>query len=204
MSSDDQSADCSVNGDDVEVVIVAALDEGRVIGQGGALPWHLPADMRHFKEVTMGHPVIMGRRTYESMGRPLPGRENIVVTRSPGDVEAPGCRVVGGLDQARRHVVDAGHRRAMVIGGQSLYEQLLPIADRMELTVVHGRHDGDTFFPCFDSDEWTVVERRFRPADDDHDRAMTFVTLCAAVDRPRRVDVDAANRQLPRILHTED
>lgn len=171
---------------DVELVIVAALDEERAIGRDGRLPWKLPADLRHFKETTMGHPLVMGRKTREAIGRALPGRDNIVLTRR-SDVEFADSIVVHSLDEACQQIEELGATRAMIIGGASIFEQALPRVDRMVLTLVEGRHDGDTFFPAFQGEQWEIVDTRVREADEDNERGMVFVTLEAAVESPRTV-----------------
>ncbi len=159
------------------ISFVVALDEGRVIGRDGALPWRLPDDMLRFREITMGHPVLMGRKTYESLPerfRPLPGRENIIVTRQRG-YEAPGCRVVHSVAEAVERLQD--REEVMVIGGAQIFAQLLPQADRLYLTLVHGRHEGDVFFPLLDPDEWQEVSREEHTADERHATAFSFVIL---------------------------
>lgn len=139
------------------VVLVAAVADNGVIGNAGAIPWRLPEDMRHFKAVTRGHPVLMGRLTFESIGRPLPDRTNIVVTRDPA-WSADGVTVVGsveeGLAVARRHGEDV-----MVIGGAQVYAAALPVADVQVLTEVHQEPEGDTYYPEFDRSAWTETRR---------------------------------------------
>lgn len=162
--------------DDVEITIVAAVDEQKVIGKEGTLPWHLPADMRHFKTITMGHPVVMGRKTFESIGTPLPGRTNIVLSRRT-DYEAPGCIVVGGVDEAIDAACTEDTDRIMVIGGEAVFRQFLPRTDAMELTTVHGEYDGDVYFPEFDEDDWEVVDETHREADEANEVALTFRRL---------------------------
>lgn len=137
----------------------------RVIGRDNALPWRLPADLAHFKKVTMGHPIVMGRRTYESIGRPLPGRMNIVVTRNAA-FQAPGCTVVRSLDAAWKAAGDAGE--VCVIGGTSLFAETLPIADVIHLTEVEADVPGDTYFPEFDRSQWREKEIARQPADARH------------------------------------
>lgn len=149
------------------IALIAALDEAGVIGYEGGVPWRLPVDMRWFREKTMGKPVIMGRRTYESIGRPLPGRRNIVVTRQRG-YEAPGCEVVASPAAALASAAALQPEEIMVIGGAALYAALLPHASRLYLTYVRGRFPGDTYFPSFDRDEWEVVEETAHPADERH------------------------------------
>jgi dihydrofolate reductase len=138
------------------VTLVVASAANGVIGARGALPWHLPADLKHFKAKTLGRPVVMGRRTHESIGRPLPGRLNIVVTRQP-DYPAPGCTVVGSLDAAFAAAGDAPE--VCVIGGGELYREVLPRADRVELTEIHADFEGDAHFPPLDRTQWREVAR---------------------------------------------
>lgn len=145
--------------------LVVAMDRNRVIGLDNALPWRLPDEMAHFKRVTMGHPIIMGRRTWESIGKPLPGRKNIVVTRNRS-YEAPGCTVVGSLEEAWKAA--AGAKEACVIGGTSLFEESLPVADTLHLTEVEAEVAGDTWFPEFDRSLWVEHEVSRHPADSRH------------------------------------
>lgn len=142
----------------MRVVLIAAMAENRVIGVEGRLPWKLPEDLKRFKRLTMGHAIIMGRKTWDSLGRPLPGRENVVVTRQKA-FAAPGATVVHSLDEALAHVRARGETEAYVIGGGELYTQALPLADRLELTLVHGTFDGDTRFPEYDAGAWREVSR---------------------------------------------
>jgi len=142
--------------------LVVAVARNGVIGRDNALPWRLPADLAHFKKVTLGHPVIMGRRTHESIGRALPGRENIVVSRNR-DYAAAGCTVVGSLDAAWKAAGAAGE--ACVIGGTSLFREALPVADVIHLTEVEADVPGDTFFPEFDRREWRETEIARHAAD---------------------------------------
>ncbi|MBI2316124.1 MAG: dihydrofolate reductase [Betaproteobacteria bacterium] len=137
------------------MAIVAALDRRRVIGRGGALPWRLPEDLKRFKSLTLGHSVVMGRRTLESIiavsGKPLPGRENIVITRNAA-YSAPGCRVVHTLEDALAIAGAAGE--AFVIGGAEIYALALPLAQRLYLTEIDAEFEGDAFFPEFDRSAW--------------------------------------------------
>ena len=152
-----------------EIVIVAAVAEkNRVIGDGKDLPWHIPEDLRHFKRLTLGHPLVMGRRTFESLlhqfGGPLPGRENVVLTRHPVRVDHPGIRVYSSLDEALAAFSDRD--QISIGGGATIYEQTLPLADRLELTRVEGDYDGDTFFPPFEHLLGTAFElERREPRD---------------------------------------
>lgn len=142
------------------LALVAACGRGRVIGIGNRLPWHLPEDMKFFRETTRGKPVIMGRKTWESLPdafRPLPGRLNIVVSRNPG-YHAPGAQVVGSLPDA---LTAAGEAEiACVIGGAELYRQALPLADRLILTEIDQDYPGDAFFPAFTPKEWAEASRQ--------------------------------------------
>jgi dihydrofolate reductase len=156
------------------ISLIVAAAENNVIGRDGRLPWHLPADLRRFKSLTMGKPIVMGRRTFESIGKPLPGRRNIVVTRRAG-YEAPGCEVVGSIDAALAAAVDADE--IMVIGGGDVYRQLLPRADRIFFTRVHFECDGDAIFPELDADEWRVAEEETHAADAANEHAFTAITL---------------------------
>ncbi|HTQ76715.1 MAG TPA: dihydrofolate reductase [Burkholderiales bacterium] len=138
------------------VYLVAAIARNGVIGARGKLPWQLPEDLRHFRRLTLGHPVIMGRRTWTSLGRPLPGRENIVVSRRAG-FEAPGASVAGSLEAAV--ALCEGEPLAFVIGGADLYAAALPLADGLVLTEIDRDYDGDTRFPAWDRGAWKVLQR---------------------------------------------
>lgn len=137
--------------------IIAAMTERRVIGRENKLPWHIPEDLRRFKAITLGHPVIMGRRTFESIGRPLPGRRNIVVTQTP-DYTPSGVQIAPGLEEALA-LCPPGEGERFVIGGARMFTEALPLADRLYLTFVHRDFEGDVYFPAFDlKGEFTVVE----------------------------------------------
>lgn len=145
--------------------LVVAVARNGVIGRDNRLPWHLPAELAHFKRVTMGHPVVMGRRTFESIGKALPGRMNIVVSRNR-DFKAEGCTVVPSLDAAWVEAGDASE--VCVIGGTSLFREALPVADRIHLTQVEADVPGDTYFPAFDRGEWVEKEVARHGADERH------------------------------------
>lgn len=152
------------------IALVAALTRNRVIGRDGGMPWHLPADLRHFRRLTRGQTVVMGRKTYASIGRPLPDRVNIVVTRDR-QFAAPGCEVV--------HSVAAllGDGRPLyVIGGAELYRAFLPHADRMHLTRIHADLPGDTFFPAYDERAWRLTSAEAHPRDERNAYDLTFET----------------------------
>ncbi|WP_308911836.1 dihydrofolate reductase [Pseudokordiimonas caeni] len=154
--------------------IVVAMAANRIIGRDNGLPWHLPADLKHFKAVTMGKPVVMGRKTFESIGRPLPGRRNIVVTRNAG-WQGEGVDVTTSLDAAIALAHEASET-VMVIGGADIYRQALPKVDRIHLTEVEVTVDGDASFPELDPTEWHEVARESFPAEDGRP-AYAFVTL---------------------------
>ena len=154
--------------------IVVAVAENGVIGRDNQLPWRLPADLKRFKAVTMGKPIVLGRRTYESIGRPLPGRTNIVITRQR-DLSIAGCVVVDSIDAALRHAQSAAE--IAVIGGADIFRETLPRVQRIYLTRVHARVPGDIYFPALDPSEWREADAEFHPADELHAHAFSFVTL---------------------------
>ncbi|MBM3367674.1 MAG: dihydrofolate reductase [Betaproteobacteria bacterium] len=145
------------------VYLVAAVAANGVIGANGAMPWHLPEDLRHFKALTLGHPVVMGRRTWESIGKPLPGRENIVISRRAG-FDAPGASVASSLSAAL--ALCAGEAMVFVIGGGELYRESLPLAHGLVLTEIHRAYDGDTRFPDWDRAPWRETQRKAQTAAD--------------------------------------
>ncbi len=157
----------------MHLTLVAALDRSFAIGKDNALPWHLPADLKRFKALTMGKPVLMGRRTAESLGRPMPGRRNLVLTRQE-TVPFAGMEVVGSVEQARDAV--EGAEELCVIGGGEIFGLTLPLATRMHLTWVDARvADADAFFPRFDAGQWTINHRAQHPADAKHAFPFEFV-----------------------------
>jgi len=149
------------------------MGKNRVIGFDGGMPWHLPADLKHFKAVTMGHPVVMGRRTFESIGKALPGRRNVVLSRSL-DPAPEGCEVAASLAEALR-VLEPGP--VMVIGGGELYRTALPVASRMELTFIDTAPEGDTHFPDWHKAQWSLAAMSRRPADAANPCALVFCSL---------------------------
>jgi dihydrofolate reductase len=142
--------------------LIAAIAANRVIGSNNALPWHLPADLRRFKALTMGHPVVMGRKTYASIGRPLPGRRNLVVTRNRG-YSAPGCEIAHSLDAAI--AACRGAQEIFVIGGAELYRESLPRAHSLEFTEIHAVFEGDATFPQFPLEQWREAAREIHGAE---------------------------------------
>lgn len=159
----------------MNISLIAAIAENRVIGAHNKLLWQLPDDLKRFKELTRGHPVIMGRKTYESIGRPLPGRKNIVITHKVG-LEISGCEVVSSLDEAIASAKSGMPEEIFIIGGGEIYRQAMATADRMYLTHVHASPTGDVLFPEFDASEWKVIEEEEHPVDKDHALRFTYKT----------------------------
>ncbi len=155
------------------ISIIVAVSTNNVIGIRGNLPWKLSDDLKRFKQLTMGKPIIMGRLTWESIGRPLPGRQNIVLTRQT-DFMAEGCDVVVSPDEALAAAADA--KEIMVIGGSQIYELFLPKASRLHVTRVHADIDGDSFFPEINDSEWMLVVTEAHPANDANQFAFDFTT----------------------------
>ena len=150
------------------------MDRSRLIGEGDRLPWRLPADLRRFKKITMGKPVVMGRRTHDSIGRPLPGRRNLVLSRNPR-YRAEGCEVVADLASALEICNEADE--VMIIGGAQIYAQALPLTGRMHLTLIDAVFSGDTWFPDYDEREWREAFREDHAAGEESPFAFSFVDL---------------------------
>jgi dihydrofolate reductase len=144
--------------------LIWAMDQNRLIGNKNSLPWHLPADLAFFKRTTMGKPIVMGRKTFDSIGRPLPGRQNIVITRD-STFSAEGCDIANGIEEAMS-LVSAEEREVMLIGGASLYLQTLEQADTLHLTQIHHAFSGDTWFPEINMTEWSEAYREDFDADE--------------------------------------
>jgi len=156
---------------DPTITLIVAVADNGVIGRDNTLPWHLPDDLKRFKRLTMGKPIVMGRKTFDSIGKPLPGRQNIVVTRDT-NYRRDGVTVVHDADAALRAA--GAVPEIMVIGGAELFRTLLPRAGRLHLTRVHGNIDGDVVWPALDERAWRVVERESHSADERHAWPMTF------------------------------
>lgn len=155
------------------ISLIAAMARNRVIGRDNAMPWHLPADLAHFKRVTLGKTIIMGRHTFESIGRALPGRKNIIISRQEG-YRAEDCIVVNSVDAA----LDAADSdEVMIIGGGQLYADMLHRADRLYLTLIDAELDGDTYFPDYEVYDWREIERETHGPDEKNTYAYAFVTL---------------------------
>jgi len=158
----------------MQLSIIVAMDRNRVIGNNDTLPWHISADLKNFKKITMGKPIVMGRKTHESIGRPLPGRENIIITRDK-TWQAEGCTVLNSIDEIFEHCRDV--EEVMITGGSEIYKHTLDKATRLYLTEVHTEVKGDTFFPDFDRSEWSEVSREAFKADEKNDYDYSFILL---------------------------
>jgi len=160
----------------VIISLLVAMDEKRGIGKDGKLPWRLSSDLNRFRELTMGHHIIVGRKTFESIGKPLPGRQTIVVTRNP-NYAVENCLIASSVESALALAKSRGETEAFVIGGADIYAQALGVADRIYLTEVHAEVDADRFFPEFDRSAWTERESSYQPADEKNQHACTFRLL---------------------------
>lgn len=158
----------------MRISAIFAISENGVLGKENKLPWHLPADLQHFKTITLGKPILLGRKTYQSIGRPLPGRCNVVVSHDV-NFQAPGCVVVNSIKTALEAVSYSDE--VIVIGGAFLYQQLLPRIQQLYLTIIHHHFEGDTFFPTLNMSEWYEVERIDHQPDEKNHYAYSFITL---------------------------
>jgi dihydrofolate reductase len=157
----------------MKITLIAAMAENRVIGKDNDLIWHFPDDLKHFKTLTSGHHVIMGRKTFESLGRPLPKRVNIIVTRQR-DFAAAGCLIAHSLEEAISMVKN--DEQPFIVGGAEIYKQALTIANCIELTLINAEYEGDTFFPEFDLKIWKLARGEKKEADDKHAHPYQFLT----------------------------
>lgn len=158
----------------MKISIIVAAAANNVIGKDGGLPWHLPEDLKRFKSLTLGKPLLMGRKTFESIGRPLPERRNIILTRQLR-YQAPGCTVVGTVESALE--VAKGADELMVIGGTAIYEEMLPRCERIYLTRIHEIIEGDTWFPEIETGQWQLVSREDCPANDNRPHSFSYLVL---------------------------
>lgn len=158
----------------MKLSIIVAMDRNRVIGKDDTLPWHISADLQNFKKITMGKPIIMGRKTHESIGRPLPGRENIILTRDTA-YQATGCTILHSLEEIFEHCKDVDE--VMITGGSEIYKHTLEQASRLYLTEVHTEVEGDTLFPEFDRNQWKEVSREEFKADEKNEFDYSFLVL---------------------------
>jgi dihydrofolate reductase len=155
------------------VTIVVAISENHVIGKDNKLLWYLPNDLKHFKNITTGHTVIMGRKTFDSVGKPLPKRRNIIITRQPITIE--GCEVVNSIEGAL--ALCAGEDEVFIVGGAEIYKLSLHLTDRIYLTIVHKEFEGDSFFPEIDKSEWDEVSCEDHEPDEKNSLPYSFITL---------------------------
>lgn len=162
----------------MEITLIVAMAENRVIGANNAMPWHLPDDLRRFRTLTMGYPILMGRKTHEAIGRPLPGRRNLVMTRDAAQ-SFPGCEVITCIEEAQQVCQES--EVLFVIGGAELYRLFLPLAHRIELTIIHRHFEGDTYFPEISREDWVEVAREEKPMDATLGFNWSYITL----ERPR-------------------
>nr|AIA18639.1 Dihydrofolate reductase [uncultured bacterium] len=158
------------------VSILVAMDEKRAIGTKGGLPWRLSSDLKRFRELTMGHHIIVGRKTFESIGRPLPGRETIIITHKE-NYNPEGCFIVHSLEEAIELARSRGETEAFICGGAEIYAQSIDLADRFYLTLVHTVTDADTFFPEWNQGEWIEKESSDHPSDEKNQYSTTFKVL---------------------------
>lgn len=162
----------------MRIALIVAMSENGTIGDKGKIPWHISDDLKRFKRLTMGHPIIMGRKTYESIGKPLPGRTNIVLTRSPRFAAPPEVFKFESLDAALDHCRRQGNELVFIVGGSEVYRQTLPVADKLFITEVHQRVTGDTKFTGYDRSQWIETARENGPE-------------CSFVEYERRVKKDS-------------
>ncbi|YCA44805.1 type 3 dihydrofolate reductase [Bacillus sp. JZ8] len=155
------------------ISFIVAMDDNNLIGKDNALPWHLPADLAYFKKVTTNHTIVMGRKTYESIGRPLPNRKNVVLTHSTSFQEE-GVTVIHSLDELKE-MANRSNEELFIIGGARLYEQLLPVADRLYVTHIRATFDGDTHFPVFSKEEWKIIDSKEHKKDEKNAYDYEFV-----------------------------
>lgn len=156
----------------MKISLIVAFDENRLIGNNNALPWHLPADLKHFKQITMGHHMIMGRKTFDSIGKPLPGRISIIITRK-NDLKIEGCIVVNTLASALE--ICEGQEEVFIIGGAQIFDCTLPIATDLFITQIHHSFEGDTFFPEIPDADWEEVSRERNEPDEKNEWSYSFI-----------------------------
>lgn len=158
----------------MKISLIVAMAANRVIGRDGQMPWHLSADLQRFKKITLGSPILMGRKTFEAIGRPLPGRANLVISQNP-DFRAEGCKVFADIDSALKSVADC--KELFVIGGSTLYKAMLPVADYLYLTLIEQSFAGDTHFPLFDETQWQEIDNEDVSDDPQVNFSYRFSTL---------------------------
>ncbi|HYK76976.1 MAG TPA: dihydrofolate reductase [Daejeonella sp.] len=156
----------------MQISLVVIADENNGIGRNNQLLCHMPADLKHFKQLTLGHPIIMGRKTFDSMGKPLPGRHNIVITHQ--NIQIEGCTVVHSLKEALESC--AGENQVAIVGGAAIFEQSMDLADTIHFTRLHHTFEADTFFPKIDAQIWEEIQREAHPSDEKNPYPYTFIT----------------------------
>jgi dihydrofolate reductase len=165
---------------DRRISLIWAMSENRVIGSANQLPWHLPADLQYFKRITSGHPVVLGRKNYQSIGKPLPNRSNIVLTRAR-DFDAPGCMVAHSTDEALS-LTEPG-AEIFIIGGAKIYREFLPLAQKLYITEIHANIDGDITFPGYSDEDWREISRECHDVDDRNPYPYSFVVCQRVANR---------------------
>jgi dihydrofolate reductase len=160
----------------IQISLIVAMSNHRVIGKANQMPWHLSSDLQRFKALTLHKPIVMGRKTYESIGKPLPQRENLILTTDP-DYKIAGCRVAHSIDEVFEILQDLGAEEVFVIGGAQIYQAFLPLAHRLYLTLVTADLEGDTFFPAYDESLWDEVSHEAHPADAKNEYPYCFKVL---------------------------
>lgn len=155
------------------ISLLVAMDQNRVIGKDNQLPWHLPADLQYFKKVTMGKPIVMGRKTFDSIGRVLPGRENVIVTRNRAYTNSD-CTILHSIDEVKQFA-DASNQEVFIIGGAEIFKAILSEADRLYITKIHAQFEGDTYFPLVDEKEWRQVSAIAGTVDEKNKYAHDFI-----------------------------
>jgi dihydrofolate reductase len=158
----------------INISLIVATSENNAIGKDNQLLWHLPADLKHFKDITTGHPILMGRKTYESIGRPLPNRRNIVITRQE-DLTIAGVEIATSITEAIS--LCSTEKEVFIIGGAEIYKSALPFAHRIYLTTVHQHYEADAFFPALTMDDWNTIHQEYHHPDEKNSVAYTFSTL---------------------------
>lgn len=161
---------------------IACMAENRVIGKENQLPWHLPADLKRFKAITTGHIVLMGRKTYQSIGKPLPNRTNLIMTRDK-NLEIPGCVMAHSIEEISKKAQLNNEKEIFIIGGAEIYQQFLPYLQFIYLTIVHQHLDGDAYFPLLDMSKWQEIEKTRFKADEHHAYDYSFLKLASVLPK---------------------
>ena len=160
----------------MKISIIVAVDENNLIGKRDSLPWYLPADLMHFKETTMGHHVLFGQTTHESIGRPLPGRTNIILSNDP-EFKSEGCIVVNTPKEAIEFVKEKGENELFICGGAMVYKTFLPLSDKVYMTKIHHKFEGDIYFPKIDMKKWKLISKESHKQDEKNPHSYDFLIL---------------------------